>query len=52
MKDKIKNELQGDMLYGIYDSISDADVTVVDDSTLLVKLSDGSEFRVVTERIK
>ena len=52
MKDKIKNELQGDMMYGIFDSIIDADVTVVDDSTLLVKLNDGSEFRVVTERIK
>ena len=44
-------DLMGHMMYGIFDSITNADITAKDGG-FIVKLPDGSEFQVDIKKSK
>jgi hypothetical protein len=50
MDRKVK-DLMGHMIYGIFDSINNADI-ITKDGSFIVKLPDGSEYQVEINKSK
>ena len=49
--DKRVKDLMGHMMYGIFDSVSNADI-ITKDGGFIVKLPDGSEYQIDIQKTK
>ena len=49
--DKRVKDLMGHMMYGIFDSVSNADI-INKDGGFIVKLPDGSEYQIDIQKTK
>jgi hypothetical protein len=49
--DKRVKDLMGNMMYGIFDSINNADI-ITKDGGFIVKLPDGSEYQIDIQKSK